>query len=142
MHPNAREKASFLKENLLPMQQAGALQLISEDGPWMPNISLKFVHGHTDGMLIPHISCNGKTVVFMADLLPSAAHIPLPWVMAYDTRPLVSMDEKEAFLVEAANNDYILFFEHDPVIECCTVEMTERGVKVKETMTLKEALAR
>ncbi len=88
--------------------------------------------------MLPQISLNGKTIVFMADLLPSAAHIPVPYVMAYDTRPLITLDEKAAFLKEAAENDYILFFEHDPVNECCSLQMTEKGVRQKETFSLKD----
>jgi len=138
LHPNAREKASFLKENLLPMQEAGQLQLLDDETELFPGVSFKYVFGHTDGMLIPHIKYKDKTIVYMADLLPAHYYVPIPWVMAYDMQPLVTMHEKEAFLPEAAANDYILFFEHDPTVECCTVQQTDRGVKVKEVFKLAE----
>jgi glyoxylase-like metal-dependent hydrolase (beta-lactamase superfamily II) len=138
MNPNPREKVSFLKENLMPMQESGRLQLIEDEKELFPGVSFKYVYGHTDGMLIPHIQHKSKTIVYMADLLPSHSYVPLPWVMAYDTRPLITMDEKQKFLPEAASNDYILFFEHDPTVECCTVEQTDRGVKVKEMFKLEE----
>lgn len=139
MKPNGREKASFLKENILPMQDPN-LEFIDDEGELLPGIELRFFHGHTDGQVIPLIRTENKTIVFMADLLPSAAHVPLAWVMAYDTRPLITLDEKAIFLNEAAENQYILFLEHDIFNECCTLETTEKGVKVKEVMSLKEAL--
>jgi glyoxylase-like metal-dependent hydrolase (beta-lactamase superfamily II) len=138
LNPNAREKASFLKENILPMQELGQLQLVENEGELWPGFSIKFVHGHTDGMLIPHIRYKDKTVVYMADLMPAHFYTPIPWVMAYDTRPLASMDEKKAFLDEALSNDYILFFEHDPKVECCTLQQTERGIRHKDTFKLSE----
>ncbi len=91
-------------------------------------------------MMLPHIQYNGKTIVFMADLLPSAAHIPVPFVMAYDTRPLLTLEEKAAFITEAQTNDYILFFEHDPVNECCNLQMTEKGVRPKDYFKLSEII--
>jgi glyoxylase-like metal-dependent hydrolase (beta-lactamase superfamily II) len=102
------------------------------------NISVRFVDGHTDGMMLPQINYNGRTVVFMADLLPSHGHIPIPYVMAYDMQPLISMTEKRSFLNEALENDYILFFEHDPVHECCTLQQTERGIRPKDYFKLEE----
>ena len=135
--PNAREKASFLAENILPIQESGQLKFVERTGSFskevFPNIDLLFVDGHTDSMMIPQISYMGKTVVFMADLLPSVGHIPLAFVMGYDTRPLLTMSEKELFLNTAADNDYVLFFEHDSVNECCTLQHTDKGVRVKET---------
>lgn len=143
--PNAREKASFLKENILPIQESGQLQFIeapltpfTEQGnlnsvTWLPNITIRFVHGHTNAMMLPQIQYNNKTIVYMADLLPSTAHLPLPYVMAYDMFPLTTLTEKESFLQEAVNNNYILMFEHDVQTECCTLQTTEKGVRVAET---------
>jgi glyoxylase-like metal-dependent hydrolase (beta-lactamase superfamily II) len=139
--PNAREKASFLKENILPMQESGQLKFVNENevSPF-PQMDIFFASGHTDRMMIPKIKYKDKTICFMADLLPSSHHLPLPYVMGYDTRPLLTMQEKEAFLMEAASNNYILFLEHDPVHECCTVKQTERGVRLDQTFALKEIL--
>lgn len=137
--PNDREKASFLKENILPMKESGRLQFVEPtEGVSIFNedITLKLAFGHTNAMMLPVIKYKGKTVVYMADLLPSAAHFPLPYVMSYDMFPLKTLEEKKAFLQEALEKDYVLFFEHDPKIECCTVQMTERGIRVKETFTL------
>lgn len=130
-NPNRREKASFLKENILPIQESGKLELVDEEGEYIPGITFKMYHGHTKGQVIPHIQYNGKTVVFMADLMPSAAHIPMAWIMAYDTKPLQTLDDRERFYAEALANDYILFLEHDLYNEACTLEDTAKGVKVK-----------
>ena len=134
--PNAREKASFLKENILPIQASGQLHMIevNEKGltPFTKNISIRFAFGHTDAMMLPQINYNGRTYVYMADLLPAAAHVPLPYVMAYDMFPLKTLEEKRDFLEEAADNNYVLMFEHDPTIVCCTLERTEKGIRVKE----------
>ncbi len=139
--PNAREKASFLKENILPMQESGQLKFVNENevSPF-PQMDIFFASGHTDRMMIPKIKYKDKTICFMADLLPSSHHVPLPYVMGYDTRPLLTMQEKELFLNEAAVNNYILFLEHDPVHECCTVKQTERGIRLDQTFALKEIL--
>jgi glyoxylase-like metal-dependent hydrolase (beta-lactamase superfamily II) len=139
--PNAREKASFLRENILPMQESGQLQFVAEKGlsPFS-EMEIFFASGHTDRMMIPKIKYKDKTICFMADLLPSSHHVPLPYVMGYDTRPLLTMQEKELFLNEAAVNNYILFLEHDPVHECCTVKQTERGIRLDQTFALKEIL--
>ena len=134
--PNAREKASFLKENILPVKESGQLKFTHDGEEIYPGFKVKYVNGHTDGMMIPHINVNGRIVVFVADLLPSTAHIPLPFVMGYDTRPLITMEEKEVFLNEAVEKDYVLFFEHDPINECCTLQKTEKGIRVKETFIL------
>ena len=138
LNPNAREKASFLKENIVPMQESGHLKLVENEGEIFPGFSVKFVFGHTDAMMIPHISYKDKTIIYMADLMPAHFYTSIPWIMAYDTRPLISMEEKARFLPDAAEKGHILFFEHDPVVECCTLEKTEKGVKVKETFKLKE----
>ncbi|GAA0894008.1 MBL fold metallo-hydrolase [Fulvivirga kasyanovii] len=139
--PNAREKASFLKENILPMQESGHLNFVPLDGSSpFSQFDIITADGHTDKQMIPKIRYKDKTIVFMADLLPSTGHIPLPYVMGYDTRPLLTLSEKEAFLKEAADNEYILFLEHDPVNECCTVTHTEKGVRLDKTFSLKEIL--
>ena len=139
VEPNDREKASFLKENILPIQQSGRLKFI-EDHPndFPANIIIRQVFGHTEAMMLPQINYKGKTILFMADLLPSAGHIPLPYVMAYDMFPLTTLKEKKSFLTEAQQNDYVLFFEHDPTIECCTLQMTEKGIRMKESFLLEE----
>ena len=169
-NPNEREKASFLKENIIPIQESGQLKFIDEDTPVIDanmtnqekiesldklfafddvdgfgrdipftySINLRIVNGHTACMMLPQIKYNDKTVVFMADLLPSAGHIPIPYVMAYDMYPLTTLNEKKAFLKEALENDYILFFEHDPKYECCTLQQTERGIRPKEFFKLEE----
>jgi len=137
-NPNRREKASFLKENIQPIQESGHLKLIDEEGEFIPNITFKLYNGHTDGQVIPHIHADGKTVVFMADLMPSAAHIPMPWIMAYDTRPLQTLHDKERFYAEAIENNYILFFEHDLFHEACTLTDTPKGVRVEKAGKLAE----
>ncbi len=139
--PNGREKASFLKENILPIQQSGQLKF-AEDGSTAlnPNIVLKTVSGHTESMFTPLINTGDKTIVYCADLFPSMAHIPLPYIMAYDTRPLLTLDEKQAFLSEAIANNYYLFFEHDRTVELCSLKQTERGVREDKVMKLEELL--
>jgi glyoxylase-like metal-dependent hydrolase (beta-lactamase superfamily II) len=136
--PNPREKASFLSENILPIQESGQLQFVKGEGELFDGFSILYARGHTDAMMIPHISYKGKTIVFMADLLPSTGHIPLPYVMGYDTRPLITMSEKEKFMGDAADKEYILFLEHDSVNSCCTVQRTEKGVRLKDTFSLGE----
>ncbi|GAA4303118.1 MBL fold metallo-hydrolase [Compostibacter hankyongensis] len=138
--PNAREKASFLKENILPIRESGQLRFleIDEGTAFTPDISVRFVNGHTESQMLPQLRLGDKTLVFVADLLPSVHHLPLPYVMAYDMFPLTTLREKEQFLTEAAEKEYILFFEHDPAVECCTVKMTEKGVRVAETFSLHE----
>ena len=156
--PNEREKASFLKENILPIKESRRLKFIDHPlhnkdtkGKWTvhapsliastrftENIDVRFVDGHTAAMMLPQINYNGKTVVFMADLLPSHGHIPIPYVMAYDMQPLISMTEKRSFLKEALEGNYVLFFEHDPKYECCTLQQTEKGIRPKEFFKLEE----
>jgi len=140
-NPNEREKASFLKENILPIQESGKLHFaeLNESLPvFDDNITLKFAYGHTDAMMLPAIKYKGRTVVYMADLLPSVAHLPMPYVMSYDMFPMKTLTEKKAFLQEAVENDYVLFLEHDPKNECCTLQMTEKGIRVRETFKLEE----
>lgn len=163
VHPNDREKASFLKENILPIEECGRLKFVdglslSDDRVEsaksfhlvspndqlptinfdLPAIKIRLVSGHTEQMMLPQINYNGKTIVFMADLLPSQGHIPLPYVMAYDMFPLTTLNEKKSFLKEAVENDYILFFEHDPVYECCNLQQAERGIRPKDFFKLSE----
>ncbi len=142
INPNGREKASFLKENILPIQESGQLKFIKNEGQLTKNvfnnIDVLFVDGHTENMMIPHIKYQGKTLVFMADLLPSVGHLPLPYVMGYDTRPLTTLKEKGAFLSFAEKNDYVLFLEHDSVNECCTLKNTEKGVRLDRSFDFNE----
>ena len=143
INPNPREKASFLKENLLPMQESGQLQFIATTGgPLIKNSELGFdilcVDGHTEKQMIPHIHYKGKTLVYTADLIPTVGHIPLPYVMGYDTRPLLTLSEKGSFLDEAIENDFYLFFEHDAHHEMCTLKKTEKGVRLDEVCTFND----
>jgi glyoxylase-like metal-dependent hydrolase (beta-lactamase superfamily II) len=142
--PNAREKASFLKDNILPIQESGQLQFINSkkqdnnieletvESNIIDQLKIKFVHGHTNAMMLPQIEYKGKTIVFMADLLPSVGHMPLPYVMAYDMFPLTTLNEKKLFLDEAVTKDYVLFFEHDLHNECCNLNITEKGIRPKD----------
>ncbi len=148
--PNDREKASFLKENILPIQESGQLQFVHvpdkglassgqlSSTSFTNNISIRFVNGHTDKMMLPQIRYKGRTIVYMADLLPSVGHIPLPYVMAYDMFPLTTLQEKKTFLQEAVDNDYLLYFEHDPVNECCSLQTTEKGIRAKDIFTVND----
>ncbi len=154
VHPNDREKASFLKENILPIQESGQLKMVNgelskvnedpttnfklQTSKFTSHISIRFVNGHTAGMMLPQIQYKDKTIVFMADLLPSAGHIPIPYVMAYDMFPLTTLNEKKSFLTEAVDNNYMLFFEHDPQFECCDLEQTEKRIRPKNYFKLEE----
>ncbi|MDB5017014.1 MAG: ytnP 2 [Mucilaginibacter sp.] len=138
VYPNEREKASFLKENILPILESGQLQFIpTENGvQFSKDVQVKFAYGHTDAMMLPLINYKNKSILYMADLLPSVGHIPLPYVMAYDMFPLKTLTEKKLFLNEAVEKEYILFLEHDPLNECCTLQQTEKGIRLKETFKL------
>ncbi len=139
--PNPREKASFLTENLLPMEESGHLHYIEPGKPSpFPHVDFLFVNGHTEGMMLPKIQYRDKTVVYLADLVPSAAHVPIPYVMGYDVRPLLTMEEKTNFLDEAVQGKYLLMFEHDPVHECANVVRTDRGIRTGVTGTLRDML--
>ncbi len=140
VNPNDREKASFLKDNILPIQQSGQLQFIStEEGvKFTDNMHIRFANGHTDAMMLPLINYKDKNILYMADLLPSVGHIPLPYVMAYDMFPLKTLNERKIFWNEAVEKNYILYLEHDPINECCTLQQTEKGVRLKETFKLNE----
>ena len=138
--PNDREKASFLKENILPIKESGRLKFVEvqEGIEFSKNINLRFVNGHTQSMMLPQIKYNGKTIVYVADLFPSVAHIPIPYIMAYDTRPLKTLVEKKTFLSQAHEENYVLFFEHDPEIECCNLQLTEKGIRSNEIFKLED----
>lgn len=140
IQPNAREKASFLKENILPLQDR--LHWI-EEGQASPftNIDFLFVDGHTEAMLLPKIQIGNQTILYMADLIPSTGHIALPYVMSYDVRPLLTMDEKATILNQAVEKDWILFFEHDPITECAVVQHTEKGIRIENQGALTEWLS-
>ncbi|TVZ56243.1 prepilin-type processing-associated H-X9-DG protein [Lutibacter sp. Hel_I_33_5] len=136
--PNPREKASFLKENINPIKESGQLNFVHRNAKDQVGFNVLFMDGHTEKQMLPKIQYQGKTIVFMADLLPTVGHIPLPYVMGYDTRPLLTIKEKSAFLNEAAKNDYYLFLEHDAHNELCTVKQTEKGVRLKESYKFKD----
>lgn len=133
VHPNAREKASFLKENILPIEESGQLNFLHLNAKDYVGFDVLFKDGHTEKQMLPKIEYQGKIVVFMADLLPTAGHVPLPYVMGYDTRPLLTLKEKEAFLKEAADKNFYLFLEHDAHNELITVKHTEKGVRFNES---------
>jgi glyoxylase-like metal-dependent hydrolase (beta-lactamase superfamily II) len=146
-NPNDREKASFLPENILPIQESGRLKMVNDkwlmvngmptaESLILPSLSYKIVNGHTHAMMLPVIQYKNRTIVFVADLLPSPAHIPMPYIMAYDMFPMKTLNEKKIFLAEAVANNYTLFFEHDPVIECGTLQLTEKGIRIKDTFKL------
>ena len=137
-NPNPREKASFLEENILPIQESGQLNFISENSFQQVGFDVLKMDGHTEKQMLPKVFYQGKTIIFMADLLPTIGHIPVTYVMGYDTRPLVTIKEKEAFLSEAADNEYFLFLEHDAYSEICTVQHTNKGVRLKETHKFKD----
>ncbi len=134
--PNPREKASFLKENILPIQESGQLQFADENTIIAPFINIKLVNGHTDAMMIPHIQYKDRTIIYMADLIPSSFHLPISYVMGYDIRPLDCLQEKDDFLKRGLAEKHILFFEHDPHTECCTLESTDRGIRMSESFDI------
>ena len=138
VNPNDREKPSYLKENILPMAESGRLKLIDEEVELFPGFHIKIFNGHTCGQIIPHINYHDRTIVFMGDLLPSAAHIPLPYIMAYDIDPLLTLKEKIWFYQKAIENNYTLFFEHDYYHECCTLKETPKGIRPDKFFGLDE----
>ena len=139
-NPNDREKASFLKENILPIQESGQLKFVNANSEMVfsDDFKLRMVSGHTESMMLPLITYKGRQLLYMADLTPSVGHLPIPYVMAYDMFPLTTLGEKKAILGEAVNLEFILYFEHDPINECCTLQMTEKGIRVKDTFKLTE----
>jgi glyoxylase-like metal-dependent hydrolase (beta-lactamase superfamily II) len=140
IQPNAREKASFLKENILPIQESGQLKFIEhkEGISFTDNMEIRFMNGHTESMMLPLINYNGQKILYCADLIPSAAHISLPWVMGYDMRPLDTLSEKEKVFNEAIENNWLLFFEHDRLNELGSLQQTEKGARINELLLLKE----
>jgi glyoxylase-like metal-dependent hydrolase (beta-lactamase superfamily II) len=136
VNPNAREKASFLKENILPIKESGQLKYITGNSELVPGLSFIEVNGHTEAMMLPKIKLKDTTLLYMADLIPSSAHLPMPYVMAYDVRPLDTIKEKHRILDQAVTEDWKLFFEHDPLVECISLERTEKGIRKKETLTV------
>lgn len=138
MNPNDRERASFLEENLVPMKVSGQLDFIKNDGIFLPGFDVLFAHGHTESQMIPHINYKGNTIVFAADLLPSIGHIPLPYVMGYDTRPLTTLKEKKVFLEIVAKKGYTLFLEHDYYQSCCTLKETDKGIRLDKSFQFED----
>jgi glyoxylase-like metal-dependent hydrolase (beta-lactamase superfamily II) len=137
-NPNRREKASFLPENFMALKEFGQLNLIENEGEHLPNIEFRIFDGHTIGQIIPHIRYKNRTLVYGGDLFPSTAHIPMPYIMSYDTQPLLTLNDKKRFFEHAITNDYVLYFEHDLYNECCSLIQSEKGVKVGKSFTLKE----
>ena len=142
-NPNSREKASFLKENLIPIEESGQLCFLDIKSPGFNHydelgFDVLFVDGHTEKQMIPKVSYNGKEVVFMADLLPTAGHIPLPYIMGYDVRPLTTLEEKRSFLNLAVKEEFCLFLEHDAQNEIITLKETEKGVRFGDSLSLKD----
>jgi len=138
LNPNKREAASFFKDNLLPLKETGRLHLIKSDRLWHSGIEIRLLYGHTMGLILPLIPVRGRILAFVSDFIPSSAHIPLPFIASVDIQPLESLREKESFLNEAADKNFILFFEHDSMHECCTVKHTEKGVRINETFELNQ----
>lgn len=139
-NPNPREKASFLKENILPLQESGQLQFVTNGTSPFEGISLVHVDGHTEQMMLPVIQYGNQKIIYCADLIPSSYHVPVPWLMSYDMRPLQTMEEKQRILQQAAEEQCILLFEHDPVYEAALVEVTEKGIRVRERGALGDFL--
>lgn len=135
---NSREKASFLKENILPIKESGQLNFIDSQSTLITDLSFIEVNGHTEGMMLPIIKYKESTLAYMADLIPSVGHLPIPFVMGYDVRPLETLKEKELILKTALDNDWTLFFEHDPTIECIKLERTEKGIRAKNNFLLSD----
>lgn len=138
VNPNEREKASFLKENIMPLQESGQLNFIElKDGEeWLPGFKIRYAFGHTEAMMLPQLTFKDKTILYAADLLPSKAHISLPWVMSYDMRPLDTLNEKRRLLQEAAENDWLIYFEHDNSVELSSLALTDRGIKAGDVLKI------
>lgn len=138
INPNSREKASFLKENILPIQESGQLRFLENGEPLSENLSFLEVNGHTEAMMLPLVKYKGQQILYMADLVPSVGHLPIPYVMGYDVRPLLTLSEKEQILKQALDQNWLLMFEHDPLIECVNLERNEKGIRAKEQIKLSE----
>jgi len=137
-NPNPREKASFLKENIMPIKESGQLNFIDKECELLPGFEVLIVNGHTEGMMLPLLNYKGNKVLFCADLVPSAGHLPIPYVMGYDVRPLETLKEKERILQKAVTHNWTLFFEHDSVNEACNLVNTERGIRAKDMIRISE----
>ncbi len=138
LNPNIREADAYFKENVMPIKEAGKLQIVEEEGELFPNFEVRFVNGHTPGLMISLIKNEDRTLVFAGDFIPTAANVPVKWLASYDLNPTVSLSEKQIFLKEAVENNYTLFFQHDITNECCSLKQTERGVKVDKCFALDE----
>jgi len=138
MNPNKREVGAFFRENFLPIKNSGRLKMIDAEGEYIPDIYFKLYNGHTQGMIIPHITFANKTLVYMADFIMTASHIPMPFIPAFDIQPLIALTEKEEFLAEAVKKKYYLYFEHDYYTEICTVKNSDKGIVRDETLSLKD----
>ena len=140
LNSNYRERASFLKDNIMPIKESGHLNFVDRESGFLDFLSILFVDGHTESQMIPQIQYNDKTIIFAADLLPSTGHIPLAYVMGYDIQPLRTLDEKGKFLLEAADKKYVIFLQHDNYNECCTVKHSEKGVVLDKVFKLSDIL--
>jgi glyoxylase-like metal-dependent hydrolase (beta-lactamase superfamily II) len=140
MNPNHREKASYLKENIFPLIDSGRMKMIEKEGDFNDNIEIRLFYGHSAGLIVPVLKAGNKKLVYIGDFIPTSAHIPISWICGFDTQPLVSLNEKAAFLKESVENDYTYFFEHDYFHECCSLTQNEKGVAVKDTFTFDEFL--
>lgn len=138
INPNAREKASFLKENILPIKESGQLRFTGEGEKIIDCMEIKEVFGHTEAMMLPLIRYKNTVIAYMADLIPSSAHIPIPYVMGYDMRPLETLNEKEKILKQAVEKNWLLYFEHDATVECCSLVNTDRGIRKKDVLKMSE----
>jgi glyoxylase-like metal-dependent hydrolase (beta-lactamase superfamily II) len=136
VNPNSREKASFLKENIMPIQESGQLTFLKEGDALSEHISFLEVNGHTEAMMLPIVKYKNQTIAYMADLIPSVGHLPIPYVMGYDVRPLETLKEKDHILKKALDENWVLMFEHDPIHECVTLERTEKGIRAKDVFEL------
>jgi glyoxylase-like metal-dependent hydrolase (beta-lactamase superfamily II) len=136
--PNDREKASFLRENIFPIQDSSQLKFIPnvEEYEFAPGFKVKFVNGHTESMMLPFLNYKGNNILYCADLLPSVAHLPIPWVMAYDTRPLLTLEEKALLIPQAMENKWLLYFEHDAHNEMCNLINTDKGIRMENSFKL------
>ncbi|MBL7903172.1 MAG: MBL fold metallo-hydrolase [Bacteroidia bacterium] len=138
VNPNSREKASFLKENILPIQESGQLKFLKTGDTLMDGISIIEVNGHTEAMMLPLVKYKNQTIAYLADLIPSVGHLPIPYVMGYDVRPLETLKEKDSLLKKALDENWLLMFEHDPLVECVSLERTEKGIRAKELIKLQD----
>ncbi|MCU0361406.1 MAG: MBL fold metallo-hydrolase [Bacteroidia bacterium] len=138
VNPNSREKASFLKENILPIKESGQLKFVKAGDTLMDGLSIMEVNGHTEAMMLPLVKYKNQTIAYMADLIPSVGHLPIPYVMGYDVRPLETLKEKDSVLKKALDENWLLMFEHDPIVECVNLERTEKGIRAKEVIQLKD----